>query len=176
MERFIKLICRKSWKPIYSLHTTHLKISYYHSLSKKIKGIVYMFPNIIHLDFKKVEHFTSKALKLIMKSYPTLKYLNISILYGKKLADYISIVWEYSDKNLCIIANLCHKLEYLNSSNYTEFSEISIYNVIHSCPKLQQLDLNFCGISNITIEEIVRLYPNLNILIWEGIIKLVKKL
>ncbi|PKY58441.1 hypothetical protein RhiirA4_480358, partial [Rhizophagus irregularis] len=67
-----------------------------------------------------------------MESYPTLKYLNISILY-----------------------------EYLNSSNYTEFSEISIYNIIRSCPKLQQLDLDFCGISDITIEEIVRsLYRN----------------
>src|SRR5205823_5414078 len=39
-------------------------------------------------------------------------------------------------------------------SNRTEFSEISICNVICSCPRLQHLDLSFCRITDITIEEI----------------------
>ena len=95
-----------------------------------------MFLNIIHLNFEKVKHLTSKSLKLIAESYSNLKYLNISVLCYKKLADYITIIREYSDKDLCAIANLCYKLEYLNISNRTEFSKISIYNVIHSCPRL----------------------------------------
>ena len=87
-----------------------------------------MFPNIIHLDFEKVEHLTSKALKLIVESYPNLKYLNISALYNRFRPK--------NDIDLTAIANSCNKLEYLNISNRTEFSKISIYNVIHSCPRL----------------------------------------
>ncbi|PKB92624.1 hypothetical protein RhiirA5_444020 [Rhizophagus irregularis] len=41
--------------------------------------------------------------------------------------------------------------------NRTEFSEISICNVICSCPKLQQLNFSYCEITDKTIEEIARL-------------------
>ena len=75
LERFMKLVhgvVYHSWggrKPIYSSKLTHLQISHYHSLSnKKIKGIVRMFPNIIHLDFEKSIDPTGKALKLIAES------------------------------------------------------------------------------------------------------------
>src|SRR3954447_4637044 len=38
LERFLKIVHRGGQKPIYSLKLTHLKISYYHSISnKKIK-------------------------------------------------------------------------------------------------------------------------------------------
>src|SRR5438034_1818185 len=99
----------------------------------------------------------------------------ISILCGEGLADYISIVRGYGDKGLCAIANSCHKLEYLNISNRTEFSEISTCNVIRSCPRLQQLDLGFCGISDITIEEIARSCPNLKYLNLRGCYKISKE-
>ena len=97
LERFLKIVhgvVYHSWegqKPIYSSKLTHLKISYYHSISnKKIKGIVHTFPNIIHLDFEKSVDPTGEALKLMAKSYPNLKYLNISILRSEGLADYSS--------------------------------------------------------------------------------------
>ena len=126
LERFLKIVHEGGQKPVYSSKLTHLKISYYHSISnKKIKGIVYTFPNIIHLDFEKSIDPTGKALKLMTKSYPNLKYLNISALYNRFRPK--------NDIDLTAIANSCYKLEYLNISNHTEFSEISICNVICSC-------------------------------------------
>ena len=47
-------------------------------------------------------------------------------------------------EGLYAIARLCHKLEYLNISHRTDICELSICNVIRSCPRLQQLDLGFC--------------------------------
>ena len=91
-----------------------------------------MFPNVIHLDFKESIDHTDKALKLIAESYPNLEYLNISVLRGGFKSE--------NDIGLSAIVNSCRKLEYLNISNRTEFSEISICNVICSCPRLQHLD------------------------------------
>ena len=85
-----------------------------------------------------------------------MEYLNISNLRE-----------EFRPKNdigLTAIANSCHKLECLNISKHTEFSEISICNIIRSCPKLQQLDLSYCVITDITIEEIARSCLNLKYL------------
>jgi len=65
------------------------------------------------------------------------KDLTVFILCCKRLADYITIVRRYGNKNLYIIANSYHKLEYLNISNYIKFSKILICNVIHSCLRLQ---------------------------------------
>ena len=168
LERFLKIVHGEGWKLIYSLKLTHLKISYYHSISnKKIKGIVYTFPNIIHLDFEKSIDPIGEALKLIVKSYSNLKYLNISALYNR--------FWPKNDIDLTAIANSCHKLEYLNISNRTEFSEISIYNVIRSCPRLQHLDLSFSEISDITIEKIARSCSNLKYLNLRGYYKVSKE-
>ena len=58
----------------------------------------------------------------------------------------------------------CHKLEYLNISYRTEFTEISICNIIHSCPDLQHLNLTFCEITDITIKEIAKSCLNLKYL------------
>ena len=161
MERFLKIVHGGGQKPIYSSKLTHLKISHYYPLSnKKIKGIVHTFPNIIHLDFEKSIDPTGEALKLMAKSYPNLKYLNISALYNRFRPK--------NDIDLTAIVNSCHKLEYLNISKRTEFSEISICNVIRSCPRLQHLDLSFSEISDITIEEIARSCPNLKYLDLKG--------
>src|ERR1051325_9302839 len=149
LERFLKIVPGGGRKPVYSSKLTHLKITRYPSLSnKKIKGIVHTFPNIIHLNFEgSTDDRFGKTLKLIAKSYPNLEYLNISTLHGFK---------SESDIGLSAIANSCHKLEYLNISGHTGFSEIIICNVICSCPRLQQLDLSYCEITDITIEEIAR--------------------
>ncbi len=127
MKRFLKIVYRGKWKLIYNSELTHLKISYYYPFSnKKIKDI-YTFSNIIHLGFEKSIDSTSKDLKLIAKSYPNLKYLNISALHeGFKLKNNIG---------LFAIINSCQRLEYLNISNRIEYSKISIYNVIHSYPR-----------------------------------------
>ncbi|CAI2198117.1 8413_t:CDS:1, partial [Funneliformis geosporum] len=69
---------------------------------------------------------------------------------------------------LTAIADSCHKLECLNISNCTEFSEISICNIIRSCLRLQQFDIFFCEITDIIIKEIARSYLNLKYLNLEG--------
>ena len=167
LERFLKIIPGGGRKPVYSSKLTHLKITCYPSLSnKKIKGIVHTFPNIIHLNFEgSTDDRFGKTLKLIAKSYPNLEYLNISTLHGFK---------SESDIGLSAIANSCHKLEYLNISGHTGFSEIIICNVICSCPRLQQLDLSYCEITDITIEEIARSCPNLKYLNLRGCYKISK--
>src|SRR6266498_1908845 len=137
LERFLKIVSGGGRKPVYSSKLTHLKITHYRSPSnKKIKGIVHTFQNIIHLDFKGNTDCTGKVLKLIAESYPNLEYLNISNLREE--------FWLKNDIGLTAIANSCYKLECLNISKHTEFSEISICNVICSCPRLQHLDLSFC--------------------------------
>jgi hypothetical protein len=126
----MKLVPGRGRKPVYSSKLIHLKITYYHSLSnKKIKGIVHIFPNIIHLDFEGSIDCTGKVLKLIAESYPNLEYLNISALPSSFGSE--------NDIGLSAIAQSCHKLEYLNISIRKEFSEISICNVIRSCPRFQ---------------------------------------
>ena len=74
---------------------------------------------------------TGKVLKLIVESYPNLKYLNISALPGSFGSE--------NDIGLSAIAQSCHKLEYLNISNRTEFSEISICWVISCATKKYRL-------------------------------------
>ena len=168
LERFLKIVPGGGRKPVYSSKLTHLKITRYPSLSnKKIKGILHTFPNIIHLNFEgSTDDRFGKTLKLIAKSYPNLEYLNISTLHGFK---------SESDIGLSAIANSCHKLEYLNISGHTGFSEIIICNVICSCPRLQQLDLSYCEITDITIEEIARSCPNLKYLNLRGCYKISKE-
>jgi hypothetical protein len=162
LERFLKIVPGGGRKPVYSSKLTHLKISYYRLSNKKIKGIVHMFPNIIHLDFggSMESESVGKVLKLIAESYPNLEYLDISALRGGSKPE--------NDINLTAIANSCHRLEYLNISNRTEYSETSICNVIRSCPKLRHLDLSFCKITDITIKEIARSCPNLKYLNLRG--------
>src|SRR6266540_3035326 len=130
LKRFLKIVSGGGRKPVYSSKLTHLKITHYRSLSnKKIKGIVHTFQNIIHLDFKGSTDCIGKVLKLIAESYPNLKYLKISNLREE--------FWPKNDIDLIAIANLCYKLECLNISKHTEFSEISICNIIRSCLRLQ---------------------------------------
>ena len=142
---FIKIICGKQ-KSVYYLNVTYLEISHYYWLSdKKFKSIVNLFPNIIYLDLYSNGGFSDKTLNWIAKSYSSLKYLNLQKWYNNELL---------TDKGLYAIANSCQKLEYLNISHRKEFSEIAIWNVIHSCLRIQQLDIFECNITYSTIEEI----------------------
>ncbi|CAG8783916.1 30204_t:CDS:2, partial [Gigaspora margarita] len=90
------------------------------------------------------ERFSDKILNQIAKSYPYLKYLNLA-RYSDGLI---------TDKGLYAITNSYHKLEYLNISHLKEFSEIVIWNVIYSCPKLQEFNIRECKISYTTIKKI----------------------
>ncbi|PKB93177.1 hypothetical protein RhiirA5_442117 [Rhizophagus irregularis] len=91
----------------------------------------------------------------------TLKeYLNISAIRGSFNLK--------NDKGLCAITNSCYKIECLNISRCTEFSETSICSVIRSCPRLQHFDLSFCKITDITIKEIAGSCLNLKYLNLEG--------
>ncbi|CAI2200339.1 12779_t:CDS:2, partial [Funneliformis geosporum] len=141
VDRLVKLealeIYGRGCKPIYRSKLTHIKISDYRLSNRKIKSIVRRFQNIIHLNFEGSMESESvgKVLKLIAESYPNLEYLNISALHN--------IFRTKNDKVLTAIADSCHKLECLNISNHTEFSEISICNIIRSCPRLQRLDLSY---------------------------------
>jgi len=141
----MEIICGEH-KPVYCWNVTHLEIPHYHSLSdKKFKNIAVLFPNIVYLDLHCSVGFSDKTLNRIAESYPNLKYLNLT------KGCYNGLI---TDKGLHAIANSCHKLEYLNISNRKEFSEITIWNVIHSCPMIQQLDISNCNIACATIKEI----------------------
>ncbi|CAI2186804.1 9577_t:CDS:2 [Funneliformis geosporum] len=94
--------------------------------------------------------FSDKILNRIAESYPNLKYFNLERYDGNRLI---------TDKGLYAIANSCYKLEYLNISSCKEFSEIAIWNVIHSYLRIQDI-----GFSNRALELIVGSYPNLKYL------------
>ncbi|GBB90948.1 hypothetical protein RclHR1_18000004 [Rhizophagus clarus] len=108
----------------------------------------------------------NRALELIVGSYSNLKYLNLCIDRPGGFRSFC--IREVDGSGLWIIAKSCHRLEYLNISNRREYSETSICNIIRSCPKLQQLDLSFCQITDITIKEIAGSCLNLKYLNLEG--------
>ena len=170
MKKFIKLVCEKK-QLVYSLNLTHLEISYYHPLSdKKINNIVRLFPNIIHLDFGKSIGYSNKVLNRIAESYPNLKYLNLG--KDKYVSSHAGII---TDKGLFALANACRKLEYLNISHRIEITRTSISSIIRSCPRLQELILSFCGITDVIIGEIACSCLNLKYLDLEGCYKISKE-
>ncbi|GBB91684.1 hypothetical protein RclHR1_19040007 [Rhizophagus clarus] len=121
---------------------------------------------LTHLKITRYPSLSNKKIKANSKVVPKFGVLNISTLHGFK---------SESDIGLSAIANSCHKLEYLNILGHTGFSEIIICNVICSCPRLQQLDLSYCEITDITIEEITRSCPNLKYLNLRGCYKISKE-
>ncbi|GBB85889.1 hypothetical protein RclHR1_12330010 [Rhizophagus clarus] len=110
--------------------------------------------------------FSNRALELIVGSYSNLKYLNLCIDRPGGFRSFRTR--EVDGSGLWRIAKSCHRLEYLNISNRREYSETSICNVIRSCLRLQQLDLSFCQITDITIKEIAGSCLNLKYLNLEG--------
>ena len=121
---------------------------------------MHTFQNIIHLDFEESTDCTGKILKLIAKSYSNLEYLNISTLPES--------IESENDIDLSAIAQSCHKLEYLNISCHTEIIEISICDIIYSCPRLQHLEFSYCKFTNEIIKEIASSCLNLKYLKLEG--------
>src|SRR2546423_14870163 len=169
LNKFMKIV-RKRQKPVYSSNLTHLEISHYRYLSdKKIKGIVCLFPNIVHLDFNFSTGFSDKTLNRIAESYSNLKYLNL------QKDEYVSCnMGIITGEGLYAIARSCHKLKYLNISHRTDICGQSICNVIRSCPRLQQLDLSYCKFTDVTIKEIASSCLNLKYLNLEGCYKISK--
>ena len=127
-------------------------------------------PNIIYLDFNFSTGFSDKTLNRIAESYPNLKYLNLQ--KNEYVSSNMGII---TGEGLFAIARSCHKLEYLNISHRTYICELSICNVIRSCPKLQQLDFSYCGITDKTIEEIAKSCHNLKYLNLRGCDKISKE-
>ncbi|CAJ0647498.1 7374_t:CDS:2 [Entrophospora sp. SA101] len=70
--------------------------------------------------------FGYKALIMVAKSYPNLKYLN---LRDNKLI---------TDKGLSTIAQLCYKLEYLNISFCKSITDESLIKIAESCQNLEE--------------------------------------
>ncbi|PKY33422.1 hypothetical protein RhiirB3_452287, partial [Rhizophagus irregularis] len=70
----------------------------------------------------------------IIRASPNLRHLEIS---GNDIGDEVTEA----------LAHSCHKLEYLDLSGCTFISELSICNVIRSCPKIQHLSLGNCNIT-----------------------------
>src|SRR5947199_8011705 len=164
-------IIRKSQKPVYSSNLTHLEISNYHPLlDKKFNYIAHLFPNIVHLDFNFSTGFSDKTLNRIAESYPNLKHLNLG--KDKYVSSHAGII---TDKGLFALTNACRKLEYLNISHRIEITGTSISSIIRSCPRLQELILSFCGITDEIIGEIACSCLNLKYLDLEGCYKISKE-
>ncbi|PKC53799.1 RNI-like protein [Rhizophagus irregularis] len=112
--------------------------------------------NIEYLDFAGVMAFYDDALIVaIIRASPNLRHLEIG---GNDIGDEVTEALAYT----------CQKLEYLDLSGCTFISELSICNVIRSCPKIQHLSLGCCNITSTTIKEIARSRPNLKFLDLEG--------
>ncbi|GES86264.1 hypothetical protein GLOIN_2v1587390 [Rhizophagus clarus] len=115
---------------------------------------MHTFQNIIHLNFRgsmKPESI-GNVLKLIAESYPNLKYLNISALCSRF----------GNDKGLYAIANSCYKIECLNISRRTEFSETHLNCWFVSY--IKYLNLEGCNnISKEAVDQLVSLNLNINV-------------
>ncbi|RGB31871.1 hypothetical protein C1646_763603 [Rhizophagus diaphanus] len=109
--------------------------------------------------------FREKRKPVYSSKLTHLKITHYYLLSNKKIKGIVhtfqnTIHLDFEGSTDCIgltaIAELCYKLEYLNISNHTEFSEQSICNIICSCSRLQHLYLGFYEITDITIKEIAR--------------------
>ncbi|GES85319.1 hypothetical protein GLOIN_2v1848414 [Rhizophagus clarus] len=154
-ERFVKIMCEKH-KPAYVSNTTHLEITFYHSLSdKKIKSIVKTFPNIIHLDFKESIGFGDKSLFIIAESYPNLRYINLwdaqitdkglyAIIRSCRKLEYLNISYcrNITNKSLFEIAENCHDIQEFHFAEARWITDKSISCILNSCPNLRNLDIS----------------------------------
>ena len=109
-------------------------------------------------------------LNRIAKSYPNLKHLNLG--KDKYISSHAGII---TDKGLIALANACRKLEYLNISHRIEITGTSISSIICSYPRLQELVLSFCGITDVIIREIACSCLNLKYLDLEECYKISKE-
>src|SRR6266496_6504257 len=155
-EIFVKIMCKKN-KPAHVTNTTHLEITFYHSLSdKKIKSIVNTFPNIIHLDFKASIGFGDKSLFIIAESYPNLRYINLwdaqitdkglyAIARSCRKLEHLNISYcrNITNKSLFEIAENCHDLQVFHFAEARWDSDKSISCILNSCPNLQNLDIAY---------------------------------
>ncbi|RIA96373.1 hypothetical protein C1645_815390 [Glomus cerebriforme] len=135
-------------KPAYVSNTTNLEITFYHSLSdKKIKSIVKIFLNIVHLDFKESIGFAfcnDALIVAIIRTFLNLRYLEISY---NDIGDEVTEALVYT----------CYKLEYLDLS----CCSMTIKEIACSCNNLKILDLEDC--KNISKKVMDQLNQNIHI-------------
>ncbi|CAG8797686.1 11191_t:CDS:2, partial [Dentiscutata erythropus] len=125
--------------------------------------LLQMHLKLEYLDFAHVMAFRNNSLIVaIIGSSSNLKYFDIS---GNNIGDEV----------VEAVASTCHELEYLDLGGCGFITELSVCNVIRSCPKLQHLELGFCDISDKTIKEIACSCPNLKYLDLDGCKKNVNK-
>src|SRR6266496_6756974 len=105
---------------------------------------------------------TETSISHILNSCPNLRRFSIPASCRRKNRGDILV-----EKRLSI--------EFLDFGSCVYVAETSICNAIHSCPNLQHLNLSYCGITDITIEEIGRSCPNLKYLNLEGCYKISKE-
>ncbi|CAI2185800.1 9162_t:CDS:2, partial [Funneliformis geosporum] len=152
-------------KPAYVSNTTHLEITFYHSLSdKKIKSIVKTFPNIIHLDFKDSLGFSDKSLFVIAESYPNLRYIN---LWDVQITDkgncynlqefYFAEAHWITDRsiNTSMLMRRCFNIEYLDFSRVMALqNDVLIIAIIKRSLNLRHLEIGHNDIGNEVIEAL----------------------
>ncbi|CAG8684195.1 17226_t:CDS:2 [Gigaspora margarita] len=133
-----------------------LDISSSHGKIKDASILVQMYFKLEYLNFACVMAFWDDSLIVAtIRSSPNLKHFNISSN-------------DIGDEVVEAIASTCHELEYLDLRECGFITELSVCNVIRSCPKLQYLELGFCNISDTTIKEISYSCLNLKYLNLEG--------
>jgi hypothetical protein len=103
----------------------------------------------------------------ILNSCPNLRRFSIlSSCRRKNRCDILVEKLLTVEKHLNVKKHL--NVEYLDFGRCVYIAKTSICNVIRSCPRLQQLDLSFCQITDITIKEIAGSCLNLKYLNLEG--------
>ncbi|CAG8646671.1 4210_t:CDS:1 [Paraglomus brasilianum] len=151
LKKFLKIV-RKNSRLTYGSSVRYLKISHYHKLSNKILGkFIEIFPNIIHLDFKRSYGYDDTALFKISRAYPNLIHLNVFNNGG------------LTDHSIIELASRCSKLQYLEISWGGNITDKSIYEIARSCYCLRHLGISggkSC-ISDKSIREITRFNPNI---------------
>ncbi|RIA87591.1 hypothetical protein C1645_827591 [Glomus cerebriforme] len=119
--------------------------------------------NIKYLDFSSIMSFEmNEFIEAIIKTFLNLRHLEIN---GNDICDKVTEAVAYT----------CHKLEYLDLSCCSFVGELSICNIIRSCPRLQHLKLRYCNITSMTIKEIACSCLNLKFLDLKGCENISKK-
>ncbi|CAG8599666.1 11967_t:CDS:2 [Diversispora eburnea] len=175
LKKFLKIV-RKNSRLTYGSSVRYLKISDYHKLSNKVLGkFIEIFPNIIHLDFKRSYGYNDTVLFKISQAYPNLIHLNV--FNNGKLTDYSIIKLArisggkscISDKSIHKITQFNSNIQFLNFNNCKKFTDITIHALVGSYLDLRELDLSdlmkryvllcnlnlkFCNVTDTAVEAV----------------------
>ncbi|PKK57335.1 hypothetical protein RhiirC2_858255, partial [Rhizophagus irregularis] len=168
----------------------HLNISYCENISdKSLFEIAENCHDLQEFHFAEAHRITDKSICCILNSCQNLQYLDfagvmalqndaliVAIIRASPNLRHLDISHnDIGDEVTEALAHTCYKLEYLDLSSCTFISELSICNVICSCPKIQHLSLGNCNITSKTIKEIAHSCLSLKSLDLEGCENISKK-